>query len=152
MQQDQQEQQAQKGRVGERFLDILAEEGDERLRKRVREHELGADDEDLPLAIEHCIVKEWWRRRHMPTRVDLGEMKCASHLHLHLADPPTLGVRPLKNELAPSVLSISLMTATPETLVLKLAFWIRVLTTSRGAATVIDATAPATDATKSAVS
>jgi hypothetical protein len=58
----------------------------------------------------------------------------------------------LKNDEAPSVLIISLMTVTPETLVLKLAFWIRVLTTSRGAATVIEATAPATEATKSAVS
>jgi heat shock protein HspQ len=45
MQQDQHEQQAQNR--GESFLDVLAEEGDERLRKRVREHELGADDEDL---------------------------------------------------------------------------------------------------------
>ncbi|OWT40967.1 hypothetical protein C362_01181 [Cryptococcus neoformans Bt1] len=37
----------------------------------------------------------------------------------------------------------------PPTLDPKLAFWIRVLTTSRGAATVMEATAPAMEATKS---
>lgn len=47
MQQDQQEQ--QDGQRGS-FLDVLAEEGDERLSKRVREDKLGADDEDLGLA------------------------------------------------------------------------------------------------------
>lgn len=61
----------------------------------------------------------------------------------------TFGVKPLKKAPIPSVLIISLMIAAPPTFELKLAFWIRVLTTSRGAATVMDATAPATDATKS---
>jgi hypothetical protein len=40
------------------------------------------------------------------------------------------------------------MTVTPETLCSKLAFCIRVLTVSSGAATVIEATAPAMDAIK----
>jgi len=40
------------------------------------------------------------------------------------------------------------MTFAPETLFSKFAFCMRVFTTSRGAATVIDATAPAIDATK----
>lgn len=70
----------------------------------------------------------------------------------YLSLPPTLGVRPLKNDPGPSVRTISLIIAQPERLLLKLAFWIRVLTTSRGAATVIEATAPAIEATKSAVS
>lgn len=48
----------------------------------------------------------------------------------------------------PSLRSISLTTVTPRTLVSKLAFWILVLTVSKGAATVIDATAPATEAIK----
>jgi hypothetical protein len=61
----------------------------------------------------------------------------------------TFGVRPLKNAPGPSVRIMSRMTAIPEMLVLKLAFWIRVLTTSRGAATVMEATAPAIEATKS---
>lgn len=39
-------------------------------------------------------------------------------------------------------------TATPLTLFSKFAFWMRVLTVSSGAATVMDATAPAMDATK----
>jgi F0F1-type ATP synthase epsilon subunit len=41
------------------------------------------------------------------------------------------------------------MIVTPETSLWKWAFWIRVLTTSSGAATVMEATAPAMDATKS---
>lgn len=49
---------------------------------------------------------------------------------------------------APSCLIRSLTTATPESLVSKFWFWMRVLTVSKGAATVIDATAPATDAIK----
>lgn len=61
----------------------------------------------------------------------------------------TLGVRPLKNEVIPSLATISRIMAAPPTLEPKLAFWIRVLTTSRGAATVIEATAPAIEATKS---
>ena len=60
----------------------------------------------------------------------------------------TFGVRPLNSADAPSSLRRSLMTVTPETLFSKLAFWIRVLMGSRGAATVMDATAPAMDATK----
>ena len=40
------------------------------------------------------------------------------------------------------------MTVTPETLFSKFAFWMRVLMVSRGAATVMEATAPAIDATK----
>ena len=66
-----------------------------------------------------------------------------------MIDRLTFGVKPLKNEPMPSCLIISLMMVTPPTCELKLAFWIRVLTTSRGAATVMDATAPAMEATKS---
>lgn len=40
------------------------------------------------------------------------------------------------------------MTVTPLTLCSKLAFWIRVLTTSNGAATVMEVTAPAMEAIK----
>ena len=60
----------------------------------------------------------------------------------------TLGVNPLKKAVGPSFLIRSLMTVTPCTLRSKLAFWIRVLTVSRGAATVIEATAPAMEAMK----
>ena len=58
------------------------------------------------------------------------------------------GVRPLKRALTPSVLIRSLNTVMPETFVSKLAFWMRVLMTSRGAATVMEATAPETEARK----
>ena len=61
----------------------------------------------------------------------------------------TFGVKPLKKDRTPSVRSISLMMALPPTVELKLAFCIRVLTTSRGEATAIEATAPVIDATKS---
>lgn len=61
---------------------------------------------------------------------------------------PTLGVSPLKNAVGPSSLNRSFTTTIPDTLRSKLAFWIRVLTVSRGAATVIDATAPAIEAIK----
>lgn len=60
----------------------------------------------------------------------------------------TLGVKPLKKAVGPSFLMRSFTTVTPETLRSKLAFWIRVLTVSRGAATVMDATAPAIEAMK----
>jgi hypothetical protein len=55
----------------------------------------------------------------------------------------------LKKAPTPSVLTISLIIAIPPTLLLKLAFCILVLTTSRGEATVMDATAPAIEPTKS---
>jgi hypothetical protein len=71
--------------------------------------------------------------------------KLTQHTRLLL----TLGVRPLKKEPIPSVRTMSRMMVIPETLALKLAFWIRVLTTSRGAATVMEATAPVIEATKS---
>jgi hypothetical protein len=60
----------------------------------------------------------------------------------------TLGVSPLKNAVGPSFFNRSLITTTPGTLCSKLAFWIRVLMVSRGAAMVMEATAPATDAIK----
>ena len=60
----------------------------------------------------------------------------------------TLGVRPLKNAVKPSCLIMSRIIVTPPTLDSKLAFWIRVLTTSSGAATVILAMLPAILATK----
>jgi hypothetical protein len=70
-----------------------------------------------------------------------------------MAYPPefhglAFGVRPLKKAVGPSCLIRSLMTVIPGTLCSKFAFWIRVLTVSRGAATVIEATAPAMDAMK----
>ena len=58
----------------------------------------------------------------------------------------------MKNDPTPSCLIISLMIVIPPTCELKLAFWIRVLTTSSGAATVMEATAPPMDATKSIIS
>lgn len=61
----------------------------------------------------------------------------------------TFGVKPLKKAPIPSVLTISRIMVIPPTCELKLAFWIRVLTTSNGEATVIEATAPAMEATKS---
>ena len=60
----------------------------------------------------------------------------------------TFGVSPLSRADRPSFLIKSLTTVTPESLVSKFWFWMRVLIVSRGAATVIDATAPATDAIK----
>jgi hypothetical protein len=62
----------------------------------------------------------------------------------------TLGVNPLKKLPTPSCLTMLRMMDMPPSLLSKLAFCIRVLTTSRGAATVMEATAPAMDATKSA--
>ena len=105
-------------------LYVLGEPGDERLREGVAEDELRADDEDLrgDGAISPRV-----------DRTGAGR---------------TLGVRPLKSAAGPSCLTRSRTTAAPETLFSKLAFWMRVLTVSSGAATVMDATAPATDATK----
>lgn len=60
----------------------------------------------------------------------------------------TFGVKPLKNAVGPSFFIRSFTTVSPGTLCSKFAFWIRVLTVSRGAATVMEATAPATDAIK----
>lgn len=60
----------------------------------------------------------------------------------------TLGVSPLKNALGPSSLKRFFTIVTPPTLLSKLAFCIRVLIVSRGAATVMEATAPAMEATK----
>jgi hypothetical protein len=54
----------------------------------------------------------------------------------------------LKNAPAPSFFTSSRTTVKPGTLLSKLAFWMRVLTTSSGAATVMDATAPAMEAMK----
>jgi len=54
----------------------------------------------------------------------------------------------LNKAIGPSCLSISLTTVTPETLCSKFAFCIRVLMVSRGAATVIEATAPEIEAMK----
>ena len=54
----------------------------------------------------------------------------------------------MNNAVGPSFLIRSLTTVTPDTFCSKFAFWIRVLTVSSGAATVMDATAPAIDATK----
>lgn len=103
-------------------LAIFAKEGDQTLGKSVREDEFGTDDQDLGLS-----------KLAPPHRYQL-----------------TLGVKPLKNAPTPSVLTISLMMVIPPTCELKLAFWIRVLTTSNGEATVMEATAPAIEATKSA--
>ena len=60
----------------------------------------------------------------------------------------TLGVRPLKKAEKPSFLIMSRMIATPPTFDSKFAFWMRVLTTSSGAATVILAMLPLMLATK----
>jgi len=60
----------------------------------------------------------------------------------------SLGVRPLKNEVKPSCLAMLEMMRKPDSLASKLRFWIRVLTTSRGAETMSEAEAPAMDATK----
>ena len=54
----------------------------------------------------------------------------------------------MKSAVGPSFLIRSFTTVMPLTFVSKLAFWMRVLTVSSGAATVMDATAPATEATK----
>ena len=54
----------------------------------------------------------------------------------------------MNNAVGPSFFKRSLTTVTPLTLLSKLAFWIRVLIVSRGAATDMEATAPATEATK----
>ena len=54
----------------------------------------------------------------------------------------------MNRAVGPSFLIRSLTTVTPESLVSKFWCWMRVLIVSRGAATVIDAAAPATDAIK----
>lgn len=91
--------------------------------KGVREDKLGTDDEDLASIHVRCKVSAL-----------------------------TFGVNPLKNAPTPSCLTISRMMVIPPTCELKLAFWIRVLTTSNGEATVMEATAPAMEATKSGIS
>lgn len=109
-------------------LDVVGEPRDERLRHRVAEHELRPNHENLQ------------RRQHR---------ELFTQLHIVAKQSPfTLGVKPLNNALAPSSFNISEMTFTPLTFVSKFAFWILVFTVSRGAATVIEATAPATEATK----
>jgi len=60
----------------------------------------------------------------------------------------TFGVKPLKKAVGPSCLMSSFTTVIPCTFLSKFAFCIRVFTVSRGAATVIEATAPAIDAMK----
>lgn len=60
----------------------------------------------------------------------------------------TFGVSPLKKARGPSFLNRSFTTTTPDTFRSKLAFWMRVLIVSSGAATVMDATAPAIEAMK----
>lgn len=60
----------------------------------------------------------------------------------------SLGVRPLKKLLGPSFFSMFETILNPLSGLSKLRFWIRVLTTSRGAETIKDALAPAMEATK----
>ena len=108
---------------------VLGEPRDERLREGVAEDELRANNEDL-----YKDEDEYGTPSPVsPSRTAIER---------------TLGVRPLKSAAGPSLRTRSRMTVTPETLCSKLAFWMRVLTVSRGAATVMDATAPATEATK----
>ena len=76
-----------------RQLTILAEVWDQRLGKGVREDKLGSDDKNLPSVESGSICIEL-----------------------------TFGVKPLKKELIPSVLTISRMIVIPPTCELKLAF------------------------------
>lgn len=70
-------------------LTILAEEGDQALRKRVREHELGADDEDLMhsqcmlLCNTQCACIEKFIQR---TRTHLGSQSLEERAHTFLLD------------------------------------------------------------------
>ena len=102
------------------------------MRKGKAENELGANDEDL------------WRK----TATINYDFTVSTHLCMCSKTERTFGVRPLNRAAGPSCLIRSLTTVTPESLVSKFWFWMRVLTVSRGAAMVIDATAPATDAIK----
>lgn len=108
------------------MLDVFSEEGDERLSEGVTEHELGADDEDLNtlnrISTRQPLIKRGKER--------------------------TFGVKPLNSAETPSFLTNSLITVTPLTFCSKFAFWMRVLTTSSGAATVMEATAPEMEAMK----
>ena len=60
----------------------------------------------------------------------------------------SLGVRPLKKEVRPSFLAMFETIRKPDSFASKLRFWMRVLTTSRGADTTREADAPAIEATK----
>lgn len=70
-------------------LTILAEEGDQALRERVREHELGADDEDLMhsqcmlLCNTRCACIEKFIQR---TRTHLGSQSLEERAHTFLLD------------------------------------------------------------------
>lgn len=79
-----------------------------------------------------------------------GIKDCATVKEKTSLGPTTriFGVNPLKNAPNPSCLIISFIIVTPPVFVSKFAFWIRVLTTSKGAETVIEATAPPILATK----
>lgn len=60
----------------------------------------------------------------------------------------SFGTSPLKNAVGPSCLAMLLIILNPDCASSKLRFWIRVLTTSRGAETIREAEAPAMEATK----
>lgn len=60
----------------------------------------------------------------------------------------SLGVRPLKKAVMPSFLAMLEMMRRPDSLASKFWFWMRVLTTSRGADTIKEAEAPAIEAMK----
>ena len=60
----------------------------------------------------------------------------------------TFGTKPLKNDVGPSFLIMLLMILNPDSGLSKFRFWIRVLTTSRGAETRRDADAPAIEEMK----
>lgn len=110
---------------GVEVLYVATKERNQGLCQSITEHKLGSHDNDLKGKM-HISVKQ--NRAFFVLR--------------------TLGVNPLKSAVIPSFFIRSLITTEPDTLCSKLAFCIRVLTVSRGAATVIDATAPAMEAMK----
>lgn len=113
-------------------LDVFREQRDERLRQRVAEDKLRANDQDL----QH-------RTKNKVSPILQEERRRSSSRTEH-----TFGVRPLNRPPMPSLRTSSRKTTRPWTRVSKFAFWMRVLMTSSGAATVMLATAPAIEATK----
>jgi len=105
-------------------LDVFSEEGDQGLCEGITEDKFWADNKDLCDEVRG-LANALERNRES-----------------------TFGVKPLKKAVEPSFLRSSLITVTPCTLRSKFAFCIRVFTVSSGAATVIEATAPATEAMK----
>lgn len=126
-------------------LDVFREQRDQRLRQRIAKDEFRPNDQDLATAPQNKTkISPHRSQEHIFKRKDAGGSRSRSRSRR----ARTFGVRPLNRPPMPSLRTSSRKTTRPWTRVSKFAFWMRVLMTSSGAATVMLATAPAIEATK----